>query len=117
MFKTQSTIIKLTYKQIRRLVVLTHLTLSSQDIYKTGGRKFAFQSLIPMGCTAQCKQAEDVGKYECVEYMSSLSMLHNSALADLCMELESKLPGFKYSILKAYEPFLDRVKNPEKYGM
>jgi hypothetical protein len=53
---------------------------------------------------------------ECAKEPSALARLHNRALAEVLKKLESKLPGFKYSIFDYYNALGGRVNNPSKYG-
>ncbi|KAL6137372.1 hypothetical protein ACLB2K_062664 [Fragaria x ananassa] len=98
-------------------IVIGNLTTVLQGIYDLGGRKIAFQNAGPLGCLPYAKQEYDtqlvVG---CVEGLQSLARQHNKALASVLKELESQLPGFKYSIFEYYDALGDRVLNPSKYG-
>ena len=82
-----------------------------------GGRKIAFQNAGPLGCLPSAKQSYDI-KFGsgCVEGLQSLARQHNKALAGVLRDLESQLPGFKYSIFEYYDALTDRVLNPTKYG-
>uniref|UniRef100_UPI0005CA6D73 GDSL esterase/lipase At1g74460-like n=1 Tax=Fragaria vesca subsp. vesca TaxID=101020 RepID=UPI0005CA6D73 len=89
-----------------------------QGIYDLGGRKRAFQNAGPIGCLPYAKQSSDTQLVlGCVEGLQTLARQHNKALASVLKELESQLPGFKYSIFEYYDALGDRVLNPNKYGM
>ena len=88
----------------------------SQEIYDLGGRKIAFQNAGPLGCLPAMKARSPQLGSGCAEEPSALARLHNSALASVLKKLESKLPGFKYSIFDYYNALGDRVNNPSKYG-
>ncbi|XP_050383864.1 GDSL esterase/lipase 1-like isoform X2 [Argentina anserina] len=94
--------------------VIGNLTTVLQGIYDLGGRKIAFQNAGPLGCLPYAKQEYDT--QGCVEGLQSLARQHNNALASVLKELESQLPGFKYSIFEYYDALGDRVLDPAKYG-
>ncbi|KAK9923824.1 hypothetical protein M0R45_032224 [Rubus argutus] len=98
-------------------IVIGNLTGVLQGIYDLGGRKIAFQNAGPLGCVPFAKQSYDI-KFGsgCVEGLQSLARQHNKALAGVLRDLESQLPGFKYSIFEYYDALGDRVRNPTKYG-
>jgi hypothetical protein len=88
-----------------------------QELYGLGARKIAFQDVGPLGCTPTMKSVLDSPHAsECIEQPLALARLHNKALAEALKNLETKLPGFKYSIFDYYHELLDRIKNPSKYG-
>ena len=87
-----------------------------QEIYGLGGRKIAFQNAGPLGCLPAMKASNPQLGILCAEELSALARLHNRALANVLKKLESKLPGFKYSIFDYYNALGDRVSNPSKYG-
>ncbi|KAL6137373.1 hypothetical protein ACLB2K_062665 [Fragaria x ananassa] len=95
-------------------IVIGNLT---NGIYDLGGRKRAFQNAGPIGCLPYAKQSSDTQLVlGCVEGLQTLARQHNKALASVLKELESQLPGFKYSIFEYYDALGDRVLNPSKYG-
>ncbi|KAE7998996.1 hypothetical protein FH972_003484 [Carpinus fangiana] len=98
-------------------MVIGNLTSILKELYGLGVRKIAFQNVGPLGCTPTMKFVLDSPHAsECVEPPLALATLHNKALAEALKNLETKLPGFKYSIFDYYHELLDRIKNPSKYG-
>ena len=87
-----------------------------QDLYGLGGRKIAFQNAGPLGCLPAMKAMNPQLGGKCAKEPSALARLHNRALANALKKLESKLPGFKYSIFDYYNALLDKVNNAPKYG-
>lgn len=90
-----------------------------QGIYKKGGRKFAILSLAPLGCTPGSRalnfqQGNKSGN--CLEELTNLAKLHNSALPKMLKQLEDKLPGFKYSLFDFFKVAIEIIDNPSKYG-
>ena len=89
---------------------------SPQEIYETGGRKFAFQNISPLGCTPEVKQTYNLSDGECAEELLEMATLHNNALFNAAKELEIQLPAFKYLVFDYYNLLFDRIKHPYKYG-
>nr|XP_023893388.1 GDSL esterase/lipase 1-like [Quercus suber]POE59786.1 gdsl esterase/lipase 1 [Quercus suber] len=97
-------------------IVIGNLTCVLKDLYGLGGRKIAFQNAGPLGCLPAVKAMNPQLGGKCAEEPSALARLHNRALANALKKLESKLPGFKYSIFDYYNALLDKVNNASKYG-
>ncbi|XP_075108656.1 GDSL lipase [Nicotiana tabacum] len=100
-------------------MVVGNLTSVLKGIYKKGGRKFAILSLAPLGCTPGSRalnfqQGNKSGN--CLEELTNLAKLHNSALPKMLKQLEDKLPGFKYSLFDFFKVAIEIIDNPSKYG-
>ena len=95
------------------IVLLVHLCW--QEIYKTGGKKLAFLNVPPLGCFPGARISSTNG--ECLKEVSIYAILHNQALPRLLKQLQSQLPGFKYSLYDFYTNLLQRIDHPSKYGM
>ncbi|KAJ0007456.1 hypothetical protein Pint_28847 [Pistacia integerrima] len=91
--------------------------LKNAEIYKAGGRKFAFQNIAFMDCQPETKQSYGLNEDECYQDISELALLINNALANATKQLETQLPGFKYSIFDYYNLLFDMTYNPSKYGL
>ncbi|XP_044467583.1 GDSL lipase-like isoform X5 [Mangifera indica] len=96
--------------------VIGNITNAIKEIYKVGGRRFAFQNVAPVGCFPAVRQDYNLSGPQCEEEMLALATLHNNALSNVCRKLESQLSGFKYLIFDFYNSLLDRIKNFSKYG-
>ncbi|KAK0596784.1 hypothetical protein LWI29_019045 [Acer saccharum] len=96
--------------------VIGNITYTITEIYETGGRKFAFQNVAPLGCSPEAKQTSNLSDDECVEELLEMATLHNNALFNAAKELEIQLPAFKYLIFDYYNLLYDRIKHPSKYG-
>ncbi|KAK0597957.1 hypothetical protein LWI29_030213 [Acer saccharum] len=96
--------------------VIGNITYTITEIYETGGRKFAFQNVAPLGCTPEAKQTYNLSDDECEEELLEMATLHNNALFNAAKELEIQLPAFKYLIFDYYNLLYDRIKHPSKYG-
>lgn len=85
-----------------------------QEIYKTGGRKFAFLNVPPLGCMPMARISSIDG--DCIKEPLSYAILHNKALSYVLKELQIKLPGFKYSLYDFYTSLQQRIDHPSNYG-
>ncbi|KAJ7942461.1 GDSL esterase/lipase [Quillaja saponaria] len=94
-------------------MVLGNLTITLKEIYKIGGRKFAFINLPPLGCLPAIRV---IGNGSCFEEVSSLVKLHNQALPKLLLKLDKQLKGFKYSLYDFHSSLSQRINHPSKYG-
>ncbi|KAI9119706.1 hypothetical protein K1719_009095 [Acacia pycnantha] len=85
-------------------------------VYRIGGRKIAFQSVGPLGCTPSNRTTTTNPSGGCVEFLLAMARRHNRALSVALHKLEKTLPGFKYSIFDCYDALLDMANSPSKYG-
>ncbi|GLT56931.1 hypothetical protein SLA2020_299430 [Shorea laevis] len=96
-------------------IVIGNITEAMKEIYELGRRKFAFQSVGPLGCLPWMRAIYN-STGECVEFLQILATMHNNALAKAAEELEIKLSGFKYLIFDFFTSLMDRTNKPKKYG-
>ena len=92
------------------------LVLNWQEIYRRGGRKFAFINLPDLGCLPGIRIIKSENNESCLEEATSLATLHNQALSKLLFELEKRLKGFKYSLFDFNRNLRQRMHHPSKYG-
>nr|XP_023887254.1 GDSL esterase/lipase 1-like [Quercus suber] len=97
-------------------MVIGNLTTVIKEIYKKGGRKYAFLGLPPLGCVPFAKALKPGNTDACMEEITELVKLHNKALSEVLPKLQSELKGFKYSIADLYTFLSERIDNPSKYG-
>ncbi|XAR49842.1 hypothetical protein NMG60_11003999 [Bertholletia excelsa] len=97
-------------------MVIGNLTTVVEGIYKTGGRKFGFVNLGPLGCFPFMRALNIANGGECVEEATAFAKLHNIALSKVLKRLERRLHGFKYSKFDLYTTSLEAMNNPSKYG-
>lgn len=88
-----------------------------QEIYKTGGRKFGFLNLPPVGCFPALRMLNPQGNDECQTEVSSYIKLHNKAISIALKDLAKDLPGFKFALFDYYTSTLQRVNHPSKFGI
>ncbi|EEF29142.1 GDSL esterase/lipase 5 [Ricinus communis] len=97
-------------------MVIGNLTTVIKEIYKIGGRKFAFVNLPALGCLPAIRIIKPDSNGRCLEETSLLAALHNKALSKLLFVMERKLQGFKYSLFNLRSSLQQRMKHPSKFG-
>ncbi|XP_039053064.1 GDSL esterase/lipase 5-like [Hibiscus syriacus] len=97
-------------------MVIGNLTTVIQEIYRRGGRKFAFINLPELGCVPGMRIIKTDNNGSCLEEASRLATLHNIALSKLLFELEKRFKGFKYSLFDLNANLRQRMRHPSKYG-
>ncbi|KAF7114131.1 hypothetical protein RHSIM_RhsimUnG0098900 [Rhododendron simsii] len=95
-------------------MVIGNITDVIKEIYEAGGRKFAFVSLAPLDCVPLVRALNPAG--ECLQELTALIKLHNTAISKVLKKLEMQLQGFKYSNFDLYNSASERIKNPSIYG-
>ncbi|XP_021688461.2 GDSL esterase/lipase 2 [Hevea brasiliensis] len=97
-------------------MVIGNLTTVIKEIYKIGGRKFGFLSLLALGSIPFVRAREQNSPSGLMEEVTALAELHNKALYNELKELQRELPGFKYSNFDFYTSASERIEHPSKYG-
>ncbi|XP_010273775.1 PREDICTED: GDSL esterase/lipase At2g30220-like [Nelumbo nucifera] len=90
-----------------------------KELYDLGCRKFLIGSLPPIGCIPlqiTSRFSTDPIARRCVDDQNWDSRVYNSKLEKLSQELQSSLQGSKVVMADIYEPLMDLVSNPRKYG-
>ncbi|GAB2268947.1 hypothetical protein Dimus_003885 [Dionaea muscipula] len=97
-------------------MVLGNLTSHITTIYETGGRKFAFQNVGPLGCMPSTKTYYTGNIGNCVKEPQMLAKTHNAKFLGIAQKLQTQLPGFKYSVYDYYSAAANRVVYNTRYG-
>ncbi|CAI0549054.1 unnamed protein product [Linum tenue] len=89
-----------------------------QRIYNMGGRTIVVGGLPPIGClpiqmTVKLKNPFD---RRCVETQNQGSQSYNAKLKKLLAKLQSSLAGSTVTYSNVYDPLLDMITHPSKYG-
>ncbi|OMO65984.1 Lipase, GDSL [Corchorus olitorius] len=113
-FLTNSTILNNYSDSTYVGMVIGNITTAIKEIYRRGGRKFAFINLPDLGCVPGIRILTSNGS--CLEKASSLANLHNEALFKLLFQLQKRLKGFKYTIFDFNTNLKNRMLHPSKYG-
>nr|POE67597.1 gdsl esterase/lipase 1 [Quercus suber] len=74
-------------------MVIGNLTTVIKEIYKEGGRKYAFLGLPPLGCVPLVKALKPRNTDACMEEITELAKLHNKALSKVLPKLQSFMEG------------------------
>ncbi|CAI0549053.1 unnamed protein product [Linum tenue] len=87
-------------------------------IYNMGGRTIVVGGLPPIGClpiqmTVKLKNPFD---RRCVETQNQGSQSYNAKLKKLLAKLQSSLAGSTVTYSNVYDPLLDMITHPSKYG-
>ncbi|XP_030447041.1 GDSL esterase/lipase EXL3-like [Syzygium oleosum] len=87
-----------------------------QELYYLGARRIAVFSAPPIGCVpSQRTLAGGLGR-ACAEEYNAAAQLFNSKLSSKLDSLNSKLPRSKMVYVDIYNPLLDLIRFPRKYG-
>ncbi|KAK9228936.1 hypothetical protein WN944_021893 [Citrus x changshan-huyou] len=97
-------------------MVIGNLTTVIKEIYKTGGRKFAFMNVPDLGCLPVMRIMNAEKNGSCLEKATSLAKLHNEALSKQLFDIQKQLKGFKYSLFDLNSSLRKRINHPFKYG-
>lgn len=92
-----------------------------QKLYKMGGRKFTIAGLPPLGCLPFVKSVTAAGnglrgQYDCIEQRNVEAVSYNDNLQKLIQDMQSSLKGTKFAYVDVYNPFMDMIQVPAKYG-
>ncbi|KAF8396961.1 hypothetical protein HHK36_018598 [Tetracentron sinense] len=91
-------------------------------LYRRGARRFLVSGLPPIGCVPM---QVTVGKIMpggnqrqrvCVDQQNIDSQSYNAKLQALILRLQSTLPGSRIAYTDIYNPLMDMVINPTRYG-
>ncbi|KNA22657.1 hypothetical protein SOVF_031350 [Spinacia oleracea] len=97
--------------------ILGELTTHIYTLYNKGGRKFVFPNIGPLGYFPSMKVLCMLrSEPSCVEDLHELARMHNTAFSALAKRLQTRLPGFKYSIYDFYTGVQLRVINAHRFG-
>ncbi|CAN1152107.1 GDSL esterase/lipase At2g40250 [Linum perenne] len=92
---------------------------STMDLYGLGGRTFFVAGLPPIGCLPVQMTASfqfSLRSRQCIQSQNSDSLSYNVKLKQLLRKLQGSLPGSKMLYANVYDPMLDMVTQPQKYG-
>ncbi|XP_060216961.1 GDSL lipase-like [Lycium barbarum] len=99
--------------------IMGNLTSVLKGIYKEGGRKFVMLNLGPLGCVPTIRALNvqnGVKNGSCMEEITNLAKMFNSALPEMLKELEKQLSEYKYTIFNFFKVLAESIDNPTKYG-
>ncbi|KAJ8431827.1 hypothetical protein Cgig2_027572 [Carnegiea gigantea] len=100
------------FKQVYTREILGNISVRLKTIYNEGARKFAFQTLGPLGCQPNVKYTLGY-KGLCAKELQDMIITHNAEFFKLMKELESQLPEFKYTVYDFYSSAY--LRNPSDH--
>ncbi|KAK4780364.1 hypothetical protein SAY87_016470 [Trapa incisa] len=103
-----------TFKKQYAITVLSNLTSVIKQVYATGGRKFLFQTVGPLGCMPSNRIGS--GSKGCAHDVSVLAKMHNTALSKVLLRLQKTLPGFKHGLFDYYSALSERTNYASRFG-
>ncbi|CAA7037948.1 unnamed protein product [Microthlaspi erraticum] len=97
--------------------VLKRVESFVRELYSLGCRNIVVGGLAPMGCLPVQMTAKFRNIFRfCVEQENKDSVVYNQKLIKKLPEIEASLPGSKFLYANVYDPLMDMIKNPRKYG-
>ncbi|XP_043717905.1 GDSL esterase/lipase At2g40250-like [Telopea speciosissima] len=103
-------------------LLLQNLDPIVQHLYKMGARKIAISGLPPIGCVpfqrllGAILPIPKLPNYGCVDQQNYDSQAYNAKLQDLIRKWKASLPGAKFAYADIYDPLMNIILNPNKYG-
>lgn len=88
-----------------------------QELYKLGARKVGFFGIPPLGCLPSQRTLAGGFNRVCVEEYNQAAELANTKLSAELNSLSKYLPQSKLVFIDIYNPILDIIVNPQKYGL
>nr|XP_016469134.1 PREDICTED: GDSL esterase/lipase EXL3-like isoform X1 [Nicotiana tabacum] len=86
------------------------------ELYKLGARKFWILGIPPIGCLPSQRTLAGGHNRMCSQEYNQAAQLANTKFSIAINSLSKKLPQSKLVFIDIYNPLLDLIFNPEKYG-
>ncbi|XP_038988599.1 GDSL esterase/lipase At2g40250 [Phoenix dactylifera] len=123
-FTTVSSYHTFLLSQLRKLVSYICLTNRNlmQQLYSVGARKFAIAGLPPLGCLPlqvtleTMRSSPPTLQRTCINQQNIDSMAYNALLQASIRTWNNTLPNSKFVYVDIYNPLMDMVTHPLKYG-
>ena len=96
--------------------VARHVFFFCKELYKLGARRIGVFSAPPIGCVPSQRTLAGGAERECAKNLNEAAKLFNSKLSKKLDSLASSLPRGKFVYMEIYNPILDLIQNPQKYG-
>ncbi|KAF1873844.1 hypothetical protein Lal_00029550 [Lupinus albus] len=87
-----------------------------QELYEVGARRIGVFSIPVIGCVPSQRTIGGGILRECSDSSNQGAIFFNSKLSSQMDILQTKLPDSRLVYLDSYNPFLDMLQNPTKYG-
>lgn len=89
-----------------------------QQLYDLGCRSMIVAGLPPIGCLPiqMTTKQQPPSHRRCLHNQNLYSRSYNQKLASMLPLVQAKLSGSKIAYADIYEPLMDMIHHPEKYG-
>ncbi|KAG9439659.1 hypothetical protein H6P81_019824 [Aristolochia fimbriata] len=87
-----------------------------QEIHNEGGRKFIVAGLAPIGCVPIQRNINLLSRL-CKDDENLDATIYNSKLQNLLTQLQNSLPETRIGYVDIFNPAIDMINNPSKYGL
>ncbi|GKU90137.1 hypothetical protein SLEP1_g4177 [Rubroshorea leprosula] len=87
-----------------------------EELYSLGARRIGVFSAPPVGCVPSQRTLAGGIERECAENYNAAATLFNKKLSTELDSLSSSLPHSKIIYIDVYNPLLDIINRPQKYG-
>ncbi|XP_050363228.1 GDSL esterase/lipase EXL3-like [Argentina anserina] len=96
--------------------ILNQASQFFKELYQLGARRIGILGVPPIGCVPSQRTVGGGIKRDCDENQNKAAELFNSKLSAETNHLRHTLPSSKFIYLDVYNPLLDIITNPTKYG-
>ncbi|ONI32334.1 hypothetical protein PRUPE_1G361900 [Prunus persica] len=97
-------------------LMLNYASVFVKDLYGLGVRRIGVLNTPPIGCVPSQRTVAGGVLRECDEKQNQASQLFNSKLSAEVDDLNKNLPNSRVVYIDIYNPLLDLINNPSKYG-
>lgn len=97
-------------------VVLQKTSDQITQLYNLGARLIAVSGVGPLGCIPSQLVRQKSVDGSCSDFVNNLSQDFNTGLKAVIQQLNTQLPGVKVIYADTFNPVIDYVHNPSKYG-
>ncbi|KAG0560376.1 hypothetical protein KC19_10G176300 [Ceratodon purpureus] len=87
-----------------------------KTLYELGARKVGVAGLAPLGCCPSQITKYNLTSGGCVEFLNDVSKQYNTALKKMLSELRAELKDLHLVYSNLYDPLLEAINNPAKFG-
>lgn len=87
-----------------------------QELYGLGARKVGVIGLPVLGCVPSQRTIQGGIQRACADFENQAVMLFNNKLSSQVDALSKKFPETRLVYLDIYNPLLNMIQNPAKYG-
>ncbi|XWS25935.1 hypothetical protein CRYUN_Cryun27aG0109900 [Craigia yunnanensis] len=87
-----------------------------KELYALGARRIGVFSTPPIGCVPSQRTLAGGIERECADDYNVAARLFNKKLYAVLDSLQTSLPNGKFVYIDVYNPLLDLIENPKKYG-